>query len=147
MMRGRSLRLALTAMLLVGSTTLLACPLGYLKVLIPDYVTSDVRGLRLFRVDDTTGQLTAAGHIEFMALEMARDGEKLKYMQYDAAGKALLGPIYTAVFRDAAKPAAVQVTLLMQNQLPAGWFKVASYNQFGSSGASAGQTYVIGEEG
>jgi hypothetical protein len=146
-MRKRSLRLALTAVLLCGSAFLLACPLGRLRLLIPDYVTSGVRGIRLYRVDDTTGQLAAAGHIEFLAIEGGTDGEKLKYAQFDAAGGPWFGPIYTPVIRDPARPAAIQVTVAMLNQLPAGWFKIASYNQYGTSSPSTGQTFIIGEEG
>lgn len=146
-MRKRSLRLALTAALLCGSACLLACPLGSLRVLIPDYLTSDVRGIRLYRVDDGTGQLAAAGHIEFLAIEAGKGGEKLKYKQFNAAGDPWLGPIYTPVIRNPAQPAAIQVTVAMLNQLPAGWFKIASYNQYGTSGPSTGQTFIIGEEG
>jgi hypothetical protein len=146
-MRKRSLRLAVTAALLCGSAFMLACPLGYLRVLIPDYVTSDVRGIRVYRIDDATGELAAAGHIEFLAIEAGKGGEKLKYKQFTAAGEPWLGPIYTAVIRDPAKPAGIQITLIMSNQLPAGWFKIASYNQYGTSPPSTGQTFVVGGEG
>jgi hypothetical protein len=146
-MRKRSLRRAVAAALLCGSAFLLACPLGRLRVLIPDYVTSDVRGVRVYRIDDATGELAAAGHIEFLAIEAGRDGEKLKYTQFNAAGDPWFGPIYTPVIRDPAQPAAIQVTLAMLNQLPAGMFKIASYNQYGTSPPSTGQTFLVGEEG
>ena len=146
-MQRRSLRLLLTAALLCASASLLACPMGYLRVLIPDFVTSEVRGIRIYRVDDTTGQLAAAGHIEFVAIEPGRDGEQMKYKQFNADGTPWFGPIWTPVVRDPTQPAAVQLTLAMLNQLPAGWFKVASYNQYGTSPTSTGQTFVIGEEG
>ena len=146
-MRKRSLRLAVTAALLCGSAFLLACPLGSLRVLIPDYLTSDVRGIRVYRIDDATGELAAAGHIEFLAIEAGRDGEKLKYKQFNAAGDPWFGPIYTPVIRDPAQPAAIEITLSMLNQLPPGWFKIASYNQYGTSPPSTGQTFLIGEEG
>jgi hypothetical protein len=146
-MRGRSIRGLLTAALLCSSAWLLACPLGRLHILIPDFVSSDVRGVRLYRVDEGTGQLAAAGHIEFLAIEAGRDGEKLKYLQFDAAGDPWLGPIYTPAIRDPAQPAALEITVAMLNGLPAGWFKVASYNQYGTSPPSSGQTFVIGQEG
>jgi hypothetical protein len=144
-MRGRALRGALTAALLCGTLTLLACPLGRLRVLIPDYETAGVRGLRIYRVDDATGQLTGAGHVAFLALEQSRDGERMKYMQYDANGVAYFGPLYTIIARDPNQPAAIQLTVAMLNQLPAGWFKVASYNAYGTSPVSSGQTFVVGE--
>lgn len=149
-MRKRSLRLAVTAALLCGSAFLLACPLGYLRVLIPDYLTSDVRGVRIYRIDDATGELAAAGHIEFLAINKdKRDqiGQTLKYKQFNAAGDPWFGPIYTPVIRDPAQPAAIEITLAMLNQLPAGMFKIASYNQYGTSPPSTGQTFIIGEEG
>ena len=114
---------------------------------IPDYGTSDVRGVRVYRVDDATGELAAAGHIEFLAIEQVRGEEKLKYMQFSANGDPWFGPIYTPVIRDPARPAAIEITLAMLNQLPAGWFKIASYNQYGTSPPSAGQAFVIGDEG
>jgi hypothetical protein len=149
-MRKRSLRLALTAALLCGSAFLMACPLGYLRVLIPDYLTSDVRGIRIYRIDDATGELAAAGHIEFLALDKSKidqTGQTLKYKQFNADGAPWFGPIYTPVIRDPAQPAAIEITLSMLNQLPAGYFKIASYNQYGTSPPSTGQTFIIGEEG
>jgi hypothetical protein len=146
-MRKQSLRLAVAAALLCGSAFLLACPLGRLRVLIPDYVTSDVRGIRVYRVDDGTGELAAAGHIEFLAIVAGKGGEQLKYTQFNSDGVPWFGPIYTPVIRDPAQPAAIQVTLAMLNQLPAGMFKIASYNQYGTSPASTGQTFIVGEEG
>jgi hypothetical protein len=137
----------MTAALLFGCAFLLACPLGSLRILIPDYLTSDVRGIRVYRIDDATGELAAAGHIEFLAIEAGKDGEKLKYKQFNAAGDPWFGPIYTPVIRDPAQPAAIQVTVAMLNQLPAGWFKIASYNEYGTSPPSTGQTFMIGEEG
>ena len=146
-MRGRLLRRTLTAALLCGSALLLACPWGALRVVIPDFVTSDVRGIRIYRVDDVTGRLAAAGHIEFLKLENLPDGEKLGYKQFNAAGEVRFGPIYAPVIRDPAQPAALQLTLAMVNQLPAGWFKIASYNQFGTSPPSTGQTFIVRGEG
>jgi hypothetical protein len=146
-MRGRTLRALLTVALLCGTLTLLACPLGRLRVQILDYETASVRGLRLFRVDDATGALTGAGHIEFLALEKSADGEHLKYMQYDANGAPYVGPLYTQVERAVDQPAAIQITVALANPLPSGWFKVASYNPYGTSPTSAGQSFVLGSEG
>jgi hypothetical protein len=146
-MRKQSLRLALTAALLCGSASLLACQLGSFRVLIPDYLTSDVRGIRVYRIDDATGELAAAGHIEFLAIEAGKGGEKLKYTQFNVDGAPWFGPIYTPVIRDPAQPAAIQLTLSMLNQLPTGYFTIASYNQYGTSPPSTGQTFMVGQEG
>jgi hypothetical protein len=116
-------------------------------MLIPDYLTSGVRGIRVYRINDTTGELAAAGHIQFLGIVAGKDGEKMKYTQFNAAGDPWLGPIYTPVIRDASRPAAIQLTLAMVNELPAGFFKIASYNQYGTSPPSTGQTFMIGQEG
>lgn len=145
-MRGRGFRAALTAALLCGTLTLLACPLGRLRVLIPDYETAGVRGLRVYRVDDATGQLVGAGHVEFMALEKGRDGEYMKYAQYDANGAAYAGPLYGKIERVGSRPGAIQLSVGFVNPLPAGWFRVASYNPYGTSPVSSAQAYLVGAE-
>jgi len=146
-MRKNSFRVLVTAAVLAVSALLLACPLGKLRVVIPDFVTSEVRGIQLYRIDDASGQLVNAGRIKFRGIETRKDGEQLKYEQYTPEGDPWFGPIYTPVVRDATKPASVELTLAFLNQLPAGWFKVASYNVYGVSKASASQAFIVGEEG
>ncbi len=146
-MRKRSFRLAVTAAVFCVSAFLLACPLGQLRVLIPDYLTSGVKGVQLYRMDDASGQLVEAGHIEFVGIETSKRGEEMSYKQFTADGQPYFGPIFTPVIRNPAQPASIEVTLAFMNQLPAGWFKVASYNLIGTSGPSASQTFIIGEEG
>ena len=73
------------------SAFLLACPLGRLRLLIPDYVTSDVRGVRLYRVDDASGELVDAGRIEFLEIETdARTARCLKYQQSHRRGRPVV---------------------------------------------------------
>lgn len=147
-MRGNPFRVLVTAAVCAISTLLLACPLGRLRVLIPDFATSDVRGVRLYRVDDASGRLAAAGSIQFLGIEMneALGGETLAYRQLTAEGQIWFGPLRTPVVRDASQPAALQVELAFLNQLPAGWFKVASYNAYGTSKPSSSQTFIAAEE-
>jgi hypothetical protein len=147
-MRDHAFRAALTIAVFSLSTLLLACPLGRLRVLIPDFVTSDVRGVRLYRVDAATGQLAAAGSIQFLGVELNEDfgGEMLAYRQLAPDGERSFGPLLSPVVRDATQPAAVEVELVFLNALPAGWFKVASYNAYGTSTPSTSQTYVATEE-
>jgi hypothetical protein len=146
-MRGRPFRAAVTAAVFAVSTLLLACPLGRLRVRIPDFATSDVRGVRLYRVDDVTGQLAPAGSIQFLGLETDdAGGEALAYRQLTAAGDPWFGPLRTVVGRDPSQPAALEVELAFLNQLPAGWFKVASYNAYGTSKPSSGQTFIAADE-
>lgn len=147
-MRKRSFHLVVTAAVVCVSMLLLACPMGQLRLLIPDFFTSEVKGVQLYRIDDVSGQLVDAGHIEFLGLKNAKGGgEQLKYTQFTAEGDPWFGPIYTEVVRDASRPASLEVTLAFLNQLPAGWFKVASYNLFGTSSASVSQTFIDAQEG
>jgi hypothetical protein len=143
-MRGSPFRAVVTAAVFAVSTLLLACPLGRLRVKIPDFATSDVRGVRLYRVDDATGQLAPAGSIRFLGLENSEElgGETLAYRQLTAEGDPWFGPLRTRVVRDPSQPAALEVELAFLNQLPAGWFKVASYNPYGTSKPSSGQTFI-----
>ena len=78
-MRKHPFRTAATAVLLCVSAFLLACPLGQLRLQIPDFETSGVKGVQLYRVDDSTGQLVDAGRLEFMKLDTSKSGEFLKY--------------------------------------------------------------------
>jgi hypothetical protein len=101
----------------------------------------------MFRIDDTTGQLVSAGKIEFLGIEEGADGEVLKYIQRDDAGNGVFGPVSTPITRSASNPNGIEMTLAYANQLPAGWFKVASYNLIGTSTASTSQTFIAGQEG
>jgi hypothetical protein len=147
-MRGNPFRVAVTAAVFAVSALLLACPLGRLRVLIPDFATSDVRGVRLYRIDDASGQLVPAGSIQFLGIEMNEPlgGETLVYRQLTAAGAPWFGPLRTPVVRDPSQPASLEVELAFLNQLPAGWFKLASYNPYGTSQPSSGQTFIEAEE-
>src|SRR5262245_50806049 len=80
-MGGNPVRVGLASAVISVSLWLVACPLGHLRVRIPDFATSDVRGLRLYRVDDASGQLVAAGSIQFLGLETSEQlgGETLAY--------------------------------------------------------------------
>jgi hypothetical protein len=147
-MRGNPFRVLVTAAVFAVSALLLACPMGRLRVLIPDFATSDVRGVRLYRVDDATGQLAPAGSIQFLGIEVndALGGETLAYRQLSAEGEPWFGPLRTPVVRNASQPAALEVELAFLNQLPAGWFKVASYNAYGTSKPSTSRSFIAAEE-
>jgi hypothetical protein len=123
------------------SAMLLGCPLGVFRVRITDYFTRGVKGLQLYRVD-STGQLVNAGRIEFLAIESGAGGEVMKYRNVASDGTSLFGPVYTDVERNASYPYGIELVVSFSNQLPAGWFKVASYNGGGTSSPSTGQTWV-----
>lgn len=141
-MRVKASRVLATAAVLLVSGLLLACPLGRLRVLIPDFETSAVRGVELLRVEDGTGALVAAGRIHFDGLEDDAGSQVLVYRQFDVAGKPSLGPLRASVARDSDHPEAIQIEFTFLNELPAGWFKVASFNAAGTSPPSAAQAYI-----
>ena len=147
-MRKRSFRLAVTAAVFCMSAFLLACPMGQLRLLIPDFFTSDVKGVQLYRIDDASGQLVEAGHIEFLGSRQKQDVEQLKYRQFTPEGDPWFGPgLHAGRSATRASRTASRSTLAFLNQLPAGWFKVASYNLFGTSRASAARPSSAGAEG
>jgi hypothetical protein len=141
-MRKHSFRGLVTAAVLSLSAFLMACPLGNLRLQIPDFATSNVKGVQLYRIDDTTGQLVDAGRIEFMGIEKSQGAEYLKYKHVSPEGDPWFGPVLTQVTRLPNQPNGIEVTLAFMNQLPSGWFKVASYNLIGTSRASASQTFI-----
>ena len=147
-MRKRSFRLAVTAAVFCMSAFLLACPLGQLRLQIPDFFTSEVKGVQLYRIDDASGQLVDAGRIEFLGVEKSKTGEFMKYMHVSPEGDPWFGPVFTQVIRNPSQPNGIELTLAFMNQLPSGWFKVASFNLIGTSRASTSQTFIaVGAEG
>jgi hypothetical protein len=142
-MRLNASRVLATATVFLVSGLLLACPIGRLRMVIPDFETSAVRGVQLLRVEDGTGDLVEAGAISFVGLESdAAEGEVLVYRQVDAEGKPSLGPLRAPVVRDPEQPEAIQIEVSFLNELEAGWFRVASYNGAGTSGPSSTQAYI-----
>jgi hypothetical protein len=142
-MRLNASRVLATATVFLVSGLLLACPIGRLRMVIPDFETSAVRGIQLLRVEDGTGDLVEAGAISFVGLESdAAEGEVLVYRQVDAEGEPSLGPLRAPVVRDPKQPEAIQIEVSFLNELEAGWFRVASYNGAGTSGASSTQAYI-----
>jgi hypothetical protein len=144
-MRPNPFRILTTAAVLSVSALLLACPVGRLHVLIPDFGTSQVTGVRLYRMDDVSGKLVPAGSLRFLGLETTEAGEVVRYRQLTPDDKPWFGPLQAEVVRNSDQPDAIEVQLSFLNDLPAGWFRVATYNAAGTSRPSRSQTYI--EEG
>ena len=125
------------------SSLLLACPLGRLHVLIPDFESGGVQGIHLLRLDDVSGSLEPAGSIVFKGLVSDETGEYLLYRERDTDG-TLGGTVHGPVTRDPSRPDAIQLEFWFKNELPAGWFKVTTYNEAGASPPSATQAFVAG---
>jgi hypothetical protein len=125
---------------------MLACPLGMLRMSIPDFFTSDVLGVEVYRVDDVDGALVEAGRIEFLGIDNLPRGEQLRYHQLAPDGAVAFGPLHTPLARIGEEGVEISITFL--NELPPGWFKVASYNEDGTSEPSLAQAYLqLGGEG
>ncbi|MEN8159831.1 MAG: hypothetical protein ABFS41_07160 [Myxococcota bacterium] len=140
-------RVLTTAAVLLVSALLLACPVGRLRVVIPDFESSVVRGVELLRVEDGSGAVAPAGSIQFKRLKgTAETGEVLVYRQHDVDGEPM-GRQEAPVVRDPDQPDSIQVEFWFLNELPSGWFKVATFNGAGTSPPSAGQKYVEGSTG
>lgn len=141
-------RMVVTLAVCCVSSFLLACPVGTMRMLIPDFFTNDVRGVQVYRVDDQSGALVDAGRIEFIEIEVRPRGEQLKYQQVTPAGEISFGPMYTKLSRDPTAADGVEIKLAFLNQSTPGWFRVASYNLDGTSSPSLAQAYIeVGEEG
>ena len=136
-MRQTSFRVLVTAAVFSVSALLLACPLGQLHVLIPDYVTSSVKGVQIYRVDDASGQLVDAGRIEFLGIETTHERRDVKYRQLAPRRNAHVRPSQHRGDPRSGQPASIELTLAYLNPAPAGWFKVASFNTYGTSKESA----------
>jgi hypothetical protein len=146
-MRVKPIRVVATAAVLLASSLLLACPVGQLRVMIPDFESSMVRGVEVFRVDESSGALESAGSIHFKRVkEDGVTGEVIVYRQETADGE-LMGRQEAPVLRDPDQPDAVLVQFFFYNDLPSGWFKVATFNGAGTSPPSSAQKYVEGVTG
>ena len=140
----KPIRLLTTAAVLAVSTLLLACPVGQLRVMIPDFESSVVQGIELYRVAEDSGTLELAGSLHFKRVQGdGVTGEVIVYRQETADGE-LLGRQEAPVLRDPDQPDAILVDFLFLNELPSGWFKVATFNAAGTSPPSAAQKYVEG---
>jgi hypothetical protein len=143
-MRVKPTRFLVTTAVLLVSALLLACPVGQLRVLIPDFETSNVRGFEMFRVDDATGALEPAGAIRFRRIENDPNaGEMMIYRQINPDGSRN-GIQRTPVVRNPEAPDAIELQVWFVNELPAGWFRAATFNAAGTSPPSTDQRYLRG---
>ncbi len=138
----RIVRLASLSAALCLIFLLSGCRLTGLHVVIPDFSASTVQGVRVYRVDEGSGQLVDAGRIEFGALTKTSQGERISCTHIGPSGQ-IYGPVDAVVSRPASYPSGVDVRVPFVNPLPAGWFRVSSYNTKGASAPSADRVWVL----
>lgn len=143
-----SLRLRIRSVLAVLALALAlpalsGCTPSFLQILIPDFESAAVDGVQLWRLDDATGAPIPSGQIVFEALESTPEEELLRYRLQQPDGTTLDG-LYAQVERDATDPDAVRVnfTYLRPEGSGSGWFKISTFNDFGSSPLSSQQTFL-----
>jgi len=123
--------------------SLAGCRLRVLHLRILDFDSAGVEGLEVWRIDEATGRPTAAGRIRFLGVTRQPDGaETLEYQVLGPRGEQW-GPLVAFLLRDPADPAAAEMTLFFHGAIPAGWFRVSTYNVYGSSTLSAARTYLL----
>ena len=118
------------------------CRLTGLHVVIPDFSASTVQGVRVYRVDEGSGQLVDAGRIEFGTLRNTSQGLRISCTHIGPNGQTY-GPMDAVVSRPASFPGGVDVRVPFVNSLPGGWFRVASYNAKGVSVPSADRVWAL----
>jgi hypothetical protein len=138
----RWLRQVLLAILVISVGSLLtACDLRRLQVVIPDFDSSAVQGVEVWRLADGTNQPVRAGVILFSGVHVLAGKEVVDYVNQPASGADGLGAS-AELLRDPANPDLVQIALYFDMQSAAGWYKVSTFNAYGSSPLSLAQTYL-----
>lgn len=127
------------ALLALVVPALSGCELRALHVVIPDFESSAVEGVQVYRLDDATGQPIAQGELRFVGIQPQGDGEAVEYEVIAADGTRTT--LLAELFRDPVDPDQVEVSLLYQPS-STGWYKVGTYNAFGASPLSSAQTYL-----
>jgi len=140
-MRNPSLRIACVLTALALLPTLVACDLKGVTVLIADFESNSVDGVRFYRLDEALGDFVPGGSIRFSAPYLSKAlGEVVDYRILDADGNETSR--FTApLFRDASNPDVVTVNLLYNRLEDPGWFRLASFNGAGESPLSLEQIY------
>jgi hypothetical protein len=118
------------------------CSIRAIHVIIPDFMSHQVEGVSVFRLDDTTGTPVAAGHIDVSGVQTLPDGSEMLHYQLVTPSGTVYGQIPAVVEEDPSNPDSVGFYLIVDPGAQAGWFKVSSFNAYGASPLSAEQTYL-----
>ena len=138
----RSLRRVSLAILVLSLGSLLTgCELRRLQLTIPDFESSSVQGVEVWRLADATSQPVRAGVILFSGTHLVGGKEVVDYLNQPTDGTNGLGASAELV-RDPANPDVVQLALYFDMHSTTGWYKVSTFNAHGSSPLSLAQTYL-----
>jgi hypothetical protein len=137
LMRGL-LALALAFVLLTAAP---GCQLRTIHVVVPDFASSLVQGIDVYRVDEATGQPLYAGQLSFGQIVVQPDGsEVVAYALTEPDGTTTSG-LQTPLLRVGGD--AVELHLIFSGATPSGDFRVATYNAAGASPLSPGSVYLL----
>jgi hypothetical protein len=137
-----ALRRVLLGILVLSLGTLLtACDLRRLQIVIPDFESSSVQGVEVWRIAEGTNQPVQAGVILFSGVHLLAGKEVIDYVNQGPDGSDGVGASAELV-RDAANPDVVQVQLYFDLRTTTGWYKISTFNGNGSSPLSLAQTYL-----
>jgi len=130
------------ALALVVLTAAPGCQVRTIHVIVPDFDSSLVSGIDVYRVDETTGQPIYAGKLTFGQIMAQPDGtEAVAYSLTEPDGTTT-GGLQTTILRSQGGD-TVEMHLVFSGATPSGDFRVASFNAAGASPLSAGSIYLL----
>lgn len=137
-----ALRKALGLSLVVGLVLpLWGCEYRMLQVVIPDFDTSAVEGVQIWRLADGTNQPVQGSQLVFTVPYSQNGQEIVDYTQLNPDGSQ--GILLQAVVeRSPTQPDTVQVRLYYYRMQPQGWYRVSTFNEVGTSELSLEKTYL-----
>jgi hypothetical protein len=138
LLRRGLLGFALAVVLLTASP---GCQLRTIHLVVPDFASSLVQGVDVYRIDETTGQPLYAGKLSFGQIMIQPDGsEAVAYTLTEPDGTTTSG-LQTPLLRLGGD--AVELHLIFSGATPSGDFRVATFNAAGASPLSAGSIYLL----
>lgn len=124
---------------------LTACDLRRVDLLIPDFESSQVEGVEVWRLAEGSNTPVYAGTIRFSDVQVdpASGREFVDYVNLPADGATdAVATQAWLVHVDATNPDAVQLLLIYDMRTESGWYKVSTFNAQGSSPLSVAQTFL-----
>ena len=134
----RGALLALFAVLIC--LPLMGCELRQLVVEIPDFDSSAVEGVEVWRIDDVSGEAVSDGEVRFDGVFDHHGIEMVGYTLIKpegVEGLSLAAPLLRQPGSD-----QVRLELYWSRTGEEGWFRVSTFNSLGSSPLSLEQTYL-----
>ena len=129
------------AIALLLLTPLTGCSYHVLRIVIPDFETSLVEGVQVWRLDDYSQQPVAGGLLTFSPVYQVNGQEVVDYTQVRADGSTGM-TIFARLDRSEADPNSVNLDLYYERLENPGWYKVSTFNSQGTSALSLAQTFL-----